>query len=119
MFFKNELIFIFLKFLLIGLYFGIVRLPFKLINRLTKNNIIVYNLASFCYWLAFGGIFAYLCVQFYNYAFCWFGLLGMFLGIVLVEISINFFFTNLFLLLYNVFTKRFSRKKKNGAKQSV
>ncbi len=119
MFFKNQLIFVFLRFLLIGLYFGLARIPCKLISRLTKNNVIVYNIISFAYWLAFGAMFAWGCVAIYNYSFCWFGLLGMLFGIILVEISINFFFTNLFLLLYNKFKKRFSREKEYGTKQSA
>ena len=114
MFFKNYLIYIFFRFLLLGLYFGIAKIFCEWVKRLFRNNVYVSNLIDFAFWLAFGGVFALLSVALYNYTFCWFGLLGMFLGLLLVKISINFFFTNLILLLYNKFTKRKLRKSKNG-----
>ena len=114
MFFKNYLIYIFVRFLLIGLYFGLARIPCKWIVRLSKDNVYVHNLVWFAFWLAFGGVFALFSVSVYNYTFCWFGLLAMFLGLFLVKISIEFFFTNLILLLYNKFASRKLRKSKNG-----
>lgn len=114
MFFKNYLIFIFVRFLILGLYFGLARIPCKWAVRLSKNNVYVHNLVEFAFWLAFGGVFALCSVLLYNYTFCWFGLLAMFLGLILVKISIDFFFTNLILLLYNKFTVRKKRKRNNG-----
>lgn len=111
MFFKNYLVAIFLKFLLIGLYFGLVKIFCKAVINLSRRNIFVVNLISFVFWLAFGAMFAYLSVTLYNYSFCWFGLLGMFLGLFLVQFSIDFFFTNLVFLIYNKLRKNSKGRK--------
>lgn len=113
MFFKSYLFFIFLKFLWSGLFFGLVKLVIEKIVFLFKNNVYVYNLFSFAFWLVFGYQFIILCSTFYDFSFCWFGLLGMFFGLFLVKISLNFLFTNLGFLLYNKFVKLRLRKKKN------
>lgn len=111
MFFKNYLIYIFLKFLWIGLIFGLIRLVFNLINKLCKDNVYVYNLTSFIYWISFGGFFIALCFLYYNYSFCWFGLLAMLLGLFLVKVSLDFLLTNLLVILYYKFTNFKTRKK--------
>ena len=116
MFFKKYLIFIFQKFFYAGLLFGIAKIFFKAIDKMFKHNIFVYNLLSFIYVLSFGMIFAFLSMKLYNLRFCWFGLLGMFLGLILVDFSLQILFTNLFLLLYNKVTKVKTRNR-NGELQ--
>lgn len=101
MFFKNHLIFLFLNFLWCGLLVGLFGAVCALAKKLFRRNVYVCNLLSFCFWLLFGGLFAWLCYNFYNYSFCWFGLLAMVLGVILIKISIEFFFTILAKLLYN------------------
>lgn len=118
MFLKNHLIFVFAKFLWFGLVFGMFYLFCKLVVRAFKKNVYVSNIVSFCFWLAFGFVFSSLCITFYDYQFCWFGLLGMFLGMLLVKISVDFFFTNFVRLLYNKFNNLKSRKKTNGKLQT-
>lgn len=118
MFFKNYLIYIFLRFLWFGLLLGFIRLIFNLLNRLSRDNVYVYNLLSFMYWGAFSLTFIMLCNSLYNYSFCWFGLLAMFLGVFIVRISFDFFLTNLLSLLYYKFTKNRLRKNQNNELQT-
>lgn len=101
MFFKNFLIFVFLKFLWVGLIFGLFKLVCNAVTVLFKKNVYVCNLVSFCFWLAFGITFSVMSFALYNFSFCWFGLLGMLFGLLLVKISVNFFFTIFVKLLYN------------------
>ena len=118
MFFKNYLIFIFFKFLWAGLIFGLIRIVFNWINRVTRDNVYIYNFISFVYWLSFGIYFILLCFNFYDYSFCWFGLIGMFVGLFLVRVSLDFLLTNLLLILYYKFGKKSLRKKQNNELQS-
>lgn len=118
MFFKNYLIYIFLKFLWVGLIFGLIRLVFNFVNKLTKNNVYVFNLLSFVFCIMFGSSFIYLCFLYYNYAFCWFGLLGMFLGLFLVKVSLDFLLTSLLTILYYKFTNFRLRKKQRNELQT-
>lgn len=117
MFFKNALIFLFLKFLWFGLIFGLIWLLCKAVIGLSKRNVYIFNLITFIYLTAFGVVYVWLCCNFYNYSFCWFGLLGMVLGAILVKISINFFFTIFAKLLYNKCTNSNLRGKKDGKLQ--
>lgn len=118
MFFKNYLIYIFIKFLWAGITWGLVKLPCRLVIHLSKKNVFIVNLISFVFWSAFGIHFIWLCNSYYNYSFCWFGLLGMFLGLFLVKFSLDFLFTKLFVLLYNRITKIKLRKKQDGKLQT-
>lgn len=111
-FFNNANIFLFFKFTWWGLLLGLGLILVDIIVRLTRKNIYVYNLVTFCFWIVFGGIYASLSLTYYNYSFCWFGLLGMVLGAFIVQISIKFLFTSFMKLLYNKFTK--SRRNKNN-----
>ncbi len=118
MFFLSNLTGVFLKFLLFGLYFGLFKILCKIIIRVSKQNIFVSNLIMFCFWLSFGLSFGLLSILYYNYTFCWFGLFGMILGLILIKISFEFFFDNLFLLLYNKFKLR-SKERKDGNKRTA
>lgn len=118
MFFKNYLIYIFLKFFWLGLIFGVVKLVINLINKMFRDNIYVYNLTTFVYWLSFGIMYIFLCINLYNYAFCWFGLLGMFLGLIIVKVSLDFLLTNLIMILYYKFTNLRIRKKQKDELQT-
>ena len=83
-----------------------------MVNWLSHKNVYFLNFVSFSFWLAFGFMFSQLCLMFYNYQFCWFGLLGMMLGLILVKISVEFFFTKFAMLLYNKFNKKTKGKLK-------
>ena len=106
MFFKNYLIDLSPLFLWVGLVFGLIHIFCKCVVKLFRNNIYVTNFVGFCYWLLFGGFFARICLVYYNYCFCWFGLLFMFFGFFLVKISVDFFFTKFAKVIYNKFTKK-------------
>lgn len=114
MFFKNASIYLFARFLWFGLVLGLVQLFFVFVIRVFRKNVYVHNLLMFLYYLLFGLTYSYLCKHFYSYSFCYYGLFGMILGLVLVKISIQFFFTKIISLLYNKFTKLFLRRKANG-----
>lgn len=118
MFLKNHLVLLASRFLWWGLVLGMIYIICAIVIRAFKRNVYISNLISFCFWLAFGFIFIILCNSLYNYQFCWFGLLSMFLGLLLVKFSINFFFTKFVELLYNKLAKLKSRKKKNGKLQT-
>lgn len=113
-FFNNYNIYLFLKFFWWGLVLGLGLILVDVIIRLTRKNVYIYNLITFCFWIIFGGIYATLCLNFYNYSFCWFGLLGMMLGAFIVQISLKFLFTIFVKLLYNKFAK--SRRRKTDGK---
>ena len=100
------------------LIFGLFNILCGLVKKWTKGNTYVHNLVSFCFWLAFGFVYYQICINYYNYQFCWFGLLGQLIGVFLVKISIDFFFTNFVRLLYNKFAKRRLRKNQNGELQA-
>ena len=114
MFFKNYLIVLFLKFLWWGICFGFFAIIPSLVIKATKRNIYVFNLMSFCFTLLFGVVFAQLSLNYFNYSFCWFGLVGMVLGCFLVKISVEFLFTKFIKLLYNKLTKLKERKTDSG-----
>ena len=113
-FFNNYNIYLFLKFFWWGLVLGLGLILVDVIIRLTRKNVYIYNLITFCFWIVFCGIYATLCLNFYNYSFCWFGLLGMMLGAFIVQISLKFLFTIFVKLLYNKFAK--SRRRKTDGK---
>ena len=117
-FFKNFYFFIFLKFLWAGLILGFVSIFFKILDRVFRHNVYFYNLISFIFYIIFGIEFVYLCIMYYEMSFCWFGLVGMFLGMYLVKISLDFFFTKLSTMLYNKVVKLSLRKKINEQVQS-
>ena len=111
MFFKNIFIFIFIKFFWVGMLFGLAKIVFELADRFFHNNIYSYNLLSFVFWLTFGMAFVFLCNNYYNSSFCWFGLVGMFMGLILIKHSINFLLTSFIILVYHKLRKNNLREK--------
>lgn len=117
MFFKNGLIDVSLKFFWVGLIFGLAWILCSFVIKLSRRNVFVVNLVTFSFILGFGLVFGRMCLFLYNYSFCWFGLLSMAFGVILVQISIQIFFTFLIKLLYNKFKNNFSRGKNHGKLQ--
>lgn len=111
MFFKNHLISLASRFLWVGLILGVFYIVCEMVVKISRKNLYVTNIIGFCFWLLFGGLFARMCVVYYNYSFCWFGLFSMFVGWFLVKISINFFFTKFAWLLYNKLANSKRRKR--------
>ncbi len=118
MFFKNHLITVAARFLWVGLIAGLVYIVIKFISKLSGKNVYVHNLITFCFWLAVGLVFSRACIVLYQCKFCWFGLLSLLVGMFLVKISIEFFFTKFMRLLYNVLKKKEKRDKRNGKLQA-
>ena len=118
MFFKNHLIALSARFLWFGLVLGLFFIFCKLVVKASKRNIYVTNIVWFCFFLLFGGVFAMLCKIYYYHMFCWFGLVLMCLGLFLVKISLDFFFTKFAKLLYNGLTKLKRRKFKHEQLQT-
>jgi hypothetical protein len=116
MFFKNGYIFLFARFFWLGLVMGLALILVDVAVKITRKNVYVFNLVTFLFVFAFGGVFAITCLKFYNYSFCWFGLLAMVLGTFLVKISIKFTFDKVVHLVYNGFTMM-RGKKENGKLQ--
>lgn len=118
MFFKNYLISLALKFLWIGLIFGLFHIFCQMVIKISKRNVYISNLVGFCFWLLFGFVFARMSFVLYNYRACWFGLISMLLGLVLVKISIDFFFTKFVKVLYNGLVKLKRGKRGYGKLQT-
>lgn len=106
MFFKNYLITLACKYLWLGLILGIIYILIKLTNKVFNNNVYVYNSTTFVYYLAYGFIYCLMCQTYYDYCFCWFGLIFMIIGSIFIKISLEFFFTKFINLLYNCFVKK-------------
>ena len=105
---------LFIKFFWCGLISGLGFIAMDILVKITKKNLICFNLFSFIYILIFGWWFSQICLKFNNYSFTLMGLFAMFLGIFLVKISIKFFFDYFEKLLYN---KLVSRKRKVNYEQ--
>lgn len=118
MFFNNHLIFVGLRFLWLGLFLGCVYVAINFIVWVSKRNVYVYNLVTFCFYLFAGLLYSRFCISLYDYRFCWFGLLLMVFGMFLVKISINFFFTKFAKLLYNKFNIRKTKGNRDGKLQT-
>ena len=101
MFFKDVFVFIFFKYLWVGIILGFIKIFLDIIDRFTRNNVYIYNIIYFIFWLAFSLCFIYLCNIYYDSSFCLLGLIGMFLGLILVKYSLNFLLTSLFIMVYH------------------
>lgn len=102
---------IFLKFLFLGVIFGLFFEICKIIKIISKNNIFITNTINFIYFCTFGTYFCSFLLKFAGGTLYIYTILASVFGFVLEQISIGFFFTNLYKLLYNVFTKLMSRAK--------
>lgn len=118
MYFKNFIVPLALKFLWVGLLFGLFLVFCGLIKKMTKRNLYIVNIVDFCFWLTFLFVFARMSFVLYDYEICWFGLLSMFVGLFLVKISIDFFFTKFAKMVYNGLTKLKRRKHRYGKLQT-
>ncbi len=118
MFFKNHLISLGLKFLWAGLVLGLFYTFCGAVKKASKRNLYVINIVGFCFWLLYGFVFARMSFVLYNYRACWFGLGLMFVGLILVKISIDFFFTKFAKVLYNGLAKLKRGKRDYGKLQT-
>ena len=104
---------IFLKFLWVGLIYGLIHIFCKTVIKLFHKNLYVTNLIMFCFWLLFGGTFAYYCLMYNNFSFSFWGLACMAAGFILVKLRIDFFFTKFCKVIYNRIRNFKKRKTQN------
>lgn len=109
MFLKNEMFFLFIKFLWAGLVFGVIAIVLKTICKIFRKNVLLVNVLTFIFWLCFGIIYELLCVKLNNFAFFGAGLLGMIAGVLIIKISIDFFFDYFVRFIYNEITLKKGR----------
>ena len=117
MFFKNAMLVLFGEFLWVGLVLGVVSVVLKTISKIFRKNVFVVNFLSFIFWMAFGGLYSYLCFQINNISFSGVGLFAMLLGVLIIRISVEFFFDYFIRFIYNEFSL-LKRKHKNGKLQA-
>ena len=113
MFFGNASVLLFIKFLWLGLIFGIISLILKTIAKIFKKNAFIVNVLMFVFMIALAGMYLFMCVHFNNYSLSWVGLFGVIIGVLIVKISIDFFFDYFIRFIYNEFISR-KRKRLNG-----
>ena len=116
MFFRNGAVLLFVKFLWVGLVFGLIAIGLKTIAKLFKKNIFIVNVFTFLFWLSFGAVFLLMSFSLNNYSLSWIGLGGMIAGVIVIKISIDFFFDYFIRFIYNEFI--LGRGKKNGKLQT-
>ena len=117
MFFRSEEILLFIKFLWMGLIFGLVAVVLKTISKICKKNIVIVNILSFLFWLSFGSVFLFMSFILNNYSLSWIGLGGMIVGVFVIKISIDFFFDYFIRFIYNEFILR--RVNKENGKRKI
>lgn len=117
MFLKNEAMFLFVKFLWVGLIAGVFSIILKLIAKLFKKNVVLVNSLTFVFWLGIGIIYQFFCIKYNNFAFSGIGLAGIVVGIFIIKISIDFFFDYFLRFVYNEFNRR-KGKAKDGKFQA-
>lgn len=96
---------IFLDFLFLGLIFGFIYEVCKLTKRLTKNNIFIVNTVKFIYFSVLGVFFCSFILRYCSGRVLFYTIFAVILGIILEQISIGFFFTKFYDMVYNVCTK--------------
>lgn len=113
--FNSELSgYIFLKFFVLGIFLGLAYEACKIVQRLTKRNIWIVNTFEFVFCGAASIIFCLKNLTLLNGTIHWWTLLATFIGLALEQISIGFFFTKFYNLLYNISVKIFSKAKRTS-----
>jgi len=117
MFFRNASAILAVKFLWVGLLFGIASIFLKFFVKLTRKNVYIVNIVCFVFWLTFGLVFSAMCFYFNDYSFSFYGLVSMLAGIIIVKISIEFFFDYFVRFIYNGVSNA-KEKRRNGRLQA-
>lgn len=116
-FFKNADIILATKFLWAGLVMGVIAVVLKTVAKMFRKNAYVVNLLTFLFWIAFGGLLSILCFELNCYSYSGIGLVSMILGVLIIRISVEFFFDYFLRFIYNEFSS-LKRKHKNGKLQT-
>ena len=117
MFFKGYQIELFSKFLWVGLVFGVCAIVLKTISKIFRRNVYVVNALMFMFVTAFGVVYSLMCFRLNNYSFSGIGLFSMLLGVLIIRISVEFFFDYFVRFIYNEFSL-LKGKRKNGKLQT-
>ena len=117
MFFGNISILVFVKFLWAGLVLGVISIGMKIIAKIFRKNIIVVNLFMFLFVMLASCVYILMCVRFNNFSLSWVGLLGLISGIVIIKISVDFFFDYFIRFIYNEFILK--RGKNGNGKRKI
>lgn len=102
---------LFLRFLVLGLSFGFLYEVCKFTKLITKNNIWIVNVVKFIYFSLIGTCFCVFLLKYTNGRVFFYTIFASILGIILEQISIGFFFTKFYNMVYNVFAKALSKIK--------
>lgn len=117
MFFKGAELVLFVKFLWVGLILGIFAVILKTIAKIFRKNVYFVNFFMFVFVVIFGGVFSLLCFKLNSCSFSGVGLFAMILGVLIIRISVEFFFDYFIRFIYNEFSS-LKRKHKNGKLQT-
>ena len=117
MFFGNFKVLLFIKFLWAGLILGLISIILKTFVKIFRKNVVLINLFEFLFVLCTTAVYVFMCVQFNNYSLSWVGLIGLVLGVVIIKISIDFFFDYFIRFIYNEFILR--RVNKENGKRKI
>lgn len=103
---------IFLKFFFLGVLFGLAFEICKIFKRVFKNNIYIQNTIYFVYFSILGLFFCSYNLSLCDGVFYVHTVIATILGIIIEQISIGFFFTKFYSLVYNI-TIKLSNKIKS------
>ena len=117
MFFKGYQIELFSKFLWVGLVLGVCAIILKTISKVFRRNVYIVNTLMFVFVSAFGVIYSLMCFRLNNYSYSGIGLFSMLLGVLIIRISVEFFFDYFLRFIYNEFSL-VKRKRRNGKLQT-
>ena len=95
----------FLKFFVLGLFFGLAYEICKLTKIISKNNIFIVNTIQFVYFFVLGVFFCGKTLSLCDGVVHFYCIAATILGIVIEQICIGFFFTKFYKMVYNMFTK--------------
>ena len=96
---------LFLQFFVLGIFLGAGYEICKIFKVVFSNNIFIQNAIKLVYFLAFGFVFCVYLLKYTHGIIHFYLLFACILGVVLEQISVGFFFTKFYQVLYNVFTK--------------
>lgn len=110
---------LFLHFFCYGICCGGAYEICKIFKLVFKNNIWITNAIKFVYYLLCGMIFCAFVIKICDGEIYAYTIFASILGLVLEQISIGFFFTKFYKLLYNMLTKLGGKFKKTKLAQKI
>ena len=102
---------LFLQFFVLGIFFGLAYEIVKIFKIAFSNNIFIQNAIKFVYFLGVGFAFCIFLLSKTNGIVYFYCVVATVVAAILEQISVGFFFTKFYQLLYNVFTKLWTKSK--------